>query len=68
MSHFIGKYFTWHSVRWDDKRNERGGTMESKMAAALNYRPTWAAPHIDADGKKNWAEIATSNPAEEVRK
>jgi type III secretion system FlhB-like substrate exporter len=42
--------------------------MESKMAAALNYRPTWAAPHIDADGKKNWAEIATSNPAEEVRK
>ncbi len=68
MSHFIGKYFTWHSVRWDDKRNERGSAMESRIAASLNYRPTWNAPHMGADGKKSWAEIATSNPGEEVRK
>jgi nitrate reductase gamma subunit len=68
MSHFIGKYFTWHSVRWDDKRNDRGGAMESNITASLNYRPTWAAPHVGADGKKSWAEIAASKPAEEVRK
>jgi hypothetical protein len=68
MSHFIGKYFAWHSVRWDDQRNDRGSAMESKIAVSLNYRPTWAAPHVGADGKKSWAEIAASNPAEEVRK
>lgn len=68
MSHFIGKYFTWHSVRWDDARNDRGSAMEAKIAASLNYRPTWAAPHLGADGKKSWAEVATSNPAKEVHK
>ena len=68
MSHFIGKYFTWHSVRWDDKRNERGSAMESKVATSLSYRPNWAAPHVGADGKKSWAEIAASNPTEAVRK
>ncbi len=62
MSHFIAKYFTWHSVRWDDRRNDRGGAVERKVAASLRYRPTWAAPHIGADGKKNWAEIAASSP------
>ncbi len=68
MSHFIGKYFTWHSVRWDDERNERDGAMESKIGASLGYRPTWAAPHVGADGEKSWAEIASSKPEEEVRK
>ena len=68
MSHFIAKYFTYHSVRWDDRRNERGSTIEKKVAVYLNYKPTWAAPHVGADGKKSWAEIATTNPAEEGRK
>lgn len=68
MAHFIAKYFTWHSVRWDDRRNDAGSRVERKVAASLAYRPTWAAAHMGADGKKSWAEIATSNPAEEVRK
>jgi nitrate reductase gamma subunit len=68
MSHFIAKYFTYHHVRWDDRRNERGSAIESKIAGYLTYRPTWAAAHIGADGKKTWAEIATTNPAQEVRK
>ncbi len=68
MSHFIAKYFTWHSVRWDDRRNARDGIVESKVAVSLRNRPTWAAAHVGADGKKSWAEIASANPAEEVRK
>ena len=68
MSHFIAKYFTWHSVRWDDRRNLRAGALESKVAASLRSRPTWAAAHMGADGKRSWAEIAAANPAEEVRK
>ena len=68
MAHFIAKYFTWHAVRWDDRRNERGSTIEGKVAASLGYRPTWSAPHVGADGRRSWAEIATTNPPEESRK
>jgi nitrate reductase gamma subunit len=68
MSHFIAKYFTYHAVRWDDRPNVRGGSIESAVAEYLTYRPTWAAAHVGADGKRNWLEIATTNPAQEVRK
>ena len=68
MAHFIAKYFTYHAVRWDDRANLRGGRMEAKIAGNLAYKPTWAAAHIGADGHKTWAEIAATNPAQEVRK
>jgi nitrate reductase gamma subunit len=68
MSHFIGKYFTYHAVRWDDAANRRGGKIEAKIAEYLTYKPTWAAPHVHADGKRTWAEVATINPTQEVRK
>jgi nitrate reductase gamma subunit len=68
MAHFIAKYFTWHAVRWDDRRNERGSAIESEVAASLGYKPTWSAPHVGADGRHTWAEIATTDPAREARK
>jgi nitrate reductase gamma subunit len=68
MSHFIAKYFTYHSVRWDDAPNRRGGKLEARLAEYLTYRPTWAAAHVGADGKKTWAQVATTNPAQEVKK
>lgn len=68
MAHFIAKYFTWHTVRWDDRRNERGGAVEAKITTALNYRPTWSAAHMGADGKRTWGEIASTNPNEETQK
>jgi hypothetical protein len=68
MSHFIGKYFTYHSVKWDDAVNHRGGKFESKIAEYLTYKPTWAAPHVHADGNRTWAEVVTINPAQQVRK
>jgi len=64
MAHFIAKYFTWHAVRWDDRRTEAGGTLEARMALNLSRRPTWSAPHIGADGRRSWAEIAASAPKE----
>jgi nitrate reductase gamma subunit len=67
MSHFIAKYFTYHAVRWNDRPNLRGGSLESTIAKCLTYRPTWAAAHVGADGKKNWAEIVTINPAQDAR-
>lgn len=66
MAHFIAKYFTWHAVRWDDRRNRRGSAIEQTAVGCLNYRPTWAAAHIDAGGK-TWAEIAVTNPSQTGR-
>jgi nitrate reductase gamma subunit len=63
MSHFIGKFFTYHLVRWDDAPSLRGSSLERKLAEYLTYRPRWAAPHIGADGTRTWADIATTNPA-----
>ena len=68
MSHFIAKYFTYHEVRWDDRVNRRGGDIEAKLLPYFGYRPTWAAAHMHADGKKTWAEIVAINPAAEVKK
>ncbi len=68
MSHFIAKYFTWHSVRWDDRRNQPGSGIEKKIAPYLSYKPTWAARHMKADGQRSWAEIAATNPTQEDRK
>ncbi len=68
MSHFIAKYFTYHAVRWDDAPNRRDGKLETRLAEYLTYRPTWAAAHIGADGRKTWAQIATDNPAPEGKK
>lgn len=59
MSHFIGKYFAYHSIRWNDKPNLRNGP-EEKIIGDLLARPvSWAAPHIGGDGKKTWADVAT---------
>jgi len=68
MSHFVAKYFTYHTVRWDDRPNLQGSDLAKKVAEYLTYRPRWAAPHVGADGVKTWAEIATLNPASGVKK
>lgn len=59
MAHFIAKYFAYHEVRWDESSN---GRIARSVARYLGWRPTWAAPHIGADGTKTWAEIAKSKP------
>ncbi|MFH1843563.1 MAG: nitrate reductase gamma subunit [bacterium] len=59
MSHFFVKWFTWHKIRWDDEPNVRGGRIEVLIQKALQSRVSWSADHIHADGKKNWADIAT---------
>ena len=60
MTHFVLKYFTYHSIRWNDEPNIRGRKMEEKIAKVLKQPVTWSAKHIGADGKKNWVDIVTS--------
>lgn len=59
MTHFIAKYFTYHSVRWNDEPNLPGSKLEAAIQRQLKYPVSWSAPHLKADGKKSWADIAT---------
>jgi nitrate reductase gamma subunit len=61
MSHFIGKYFAYHAIRWDDEPNLAGGPKEKEIHGVLARKVTWAAPHIQGDGKKSWADVATED-------
>ncbi|MFH1809367.1 MAG: respiratory nitrate reductase subunit gamma [Pseudomonadota bacterium] len=66
MSHFVGKYFAYHAIRWNDTPNLQGGPEEAIIGAALNRPLSWAAAHIGGDGKKTWAEAATEDTAKVV--
>jgi nitrate reductase gamma subunit len=59
MSHFVGKFFAYHSIRWNDEPNLKGGPQEAAIVANLMQKVTWAAPHIQSNGEKNWVEVAT---------
>jgi len=64
MSHMFMKYFLYHRVKWDDEPNRPGSPLESAVKKNLEYRPTWKAGHVDADGKKTWRDIAAPAPKE----
>lgn len=60
MTHFVGKFFTYHQVRWDDAPNLRGSKYEGLIASLLQRPVAWSAPHVQQG--KSWAEVATSMP------
>ena len=59
MSHFIGKYFAYHAIRWNDTPNLAGGPQEKEIHAVLGQKVTWAASHIQGEGNKTWVDVAT---------
>lgn len=61
MSHFVGKYFAYHAIRWNDTPNLAGGPEEATIRRLLGYRVSWAAEHIQGHGS-TWAELASSKP------
>ena len=56
MTHMFGKFFTYHSVRWEDHPNIRNSRIEKAVTEALGYNLTWSAPHVR---KGTWADAAT---------
>ena len=68
MSHFVAKYFAYHAIRWNDTPNLPGGPQEKAIGELLTQPVTWGADHINADGKKSWADVATEMPREEGKK
>jgi nitrate reductase gamma subunit len=72
MSHFVGKYFAYHAIRWNDKPNLQGGKEEPVIGDLLGRPVSWAASHINAgknpNGRKSWAEVCTEINMEEKKK
>ena len=66
MTHFVGKYFTYHKVRWEDHPNIKGSALEKAVMNALGYPITWAAPHVKKGA--TWAEAATDTGTKEDTK
>jgi len=64
MSHMFMKYFLYHRVAWDDTPNRPGDRIEAAVTGYQDFKPTWSAKHVDADGKKNWRDIVSSLPKE----
>jgi len=61
MSHFVGKYFAYHAIRWRDEPNLPGGKEEKVINEMLEQPISWSAPHIQGDGKKSWLDVATED-------
>jgi nitrate reductase gamma subunit len=62
MGHFYMKYFLYHDIRWGDQPSQDNAATQEKIGVALNYPVSWSAPHIQGDGSKTWAAVATTNP------
>ena len=49
MSHYVGKYFAFHKVLWDNAPNLRGSKVESTIEDEASIKPSadmqWSAPH-----------------------
>ncbi len=49
MSHYVGKYFTFHNVIWDNRPNLPGSKVEATIIKESSIAPApgknWAAPH-----------------------
>ncbi len=63
MTHFVGKFFTYHLVLWDESPNVRGSDYERLIAGLLQRPVAWSAPHVQQG--KTWAEVATAMPEAE---
>lgn len=65
MAHYVGKWFTYHAVRWDDAPLADRSHVMAAISTQLSWRPTWSAAHMQADGRRTWADVASSNPGQE---
>jgi nitrate reductase gamma subunit len=65
MMHFITKYFTYHTVRWDD--SPLNAKTEAMIKGLIKQPISWAAAHIAADEKKSWDDVTVGESIEEKK-
>ncbi|WP_291767153.1 respiratory nitrate reductase subunit gamma [Caldivirga sp. UBA161] len=59
ITHFIGKYFTYHRVLWDDEPGSSG--LNRRVGELMQLKMPWNAPHIKPN--ESWednAEVITN--------
>jgi nitrate reductase gamma subunit len=66
MMHFVGKYFFYHNIMWDDEMMKPGSAMENDIVSYLHYKMTWSAPHIKQGG--TWVDQVTDDKPKEGEK
>jgi len=54
MSHYVGKYFSFHKVLWDNDPNLPGSEIDKKIKGAPAVKPknNWSAPHYQPEPPK----------------
>ena len=64
MAHAVLKYFTYHSVRWDDRPVGRMPEYAVQMKRYLAFPVSWSAPHIRVGPTQpDWREaVSTKDP------
>ena len=61
MAHAVLKYFTYLSVRWDDRPAAQIPKHADQMKRYLAFPVGWSAPHIQKGQKKSsWAEAVST--------
>jgi nitrate reductase gamma subunit len=61
MAHAVLKYFTYHSVRWDDRPVGQLPEYAARMRRYLAFPMNWSAPHIrKGTTKPNWSEAVSA--------
>lgn len=66
MLHFVGKYFFYHDIMWDDEMLVKGGKLENNILGYMGYNMNWSAPHINPND--TWINQAGTNPTKEAKK
>jgi nitrate reductase gamma subunit len=62
MAHAVLKYFTYHSVLWDDRSADRIPQYADRLKRYLAFPVSWAAPHIQGEKRKaSWTDVVTEN-------
>lgn len=60
LTHFLGKYFTYHTVMWDSEPSMQRGMFSDKydknVKSNLEMKIPWSGPHVPY-GKK-WKEVS----------
>ncbi|UWG98404.1 respiratory nitrate reductase subunit gamma [Dehalobacter sp. DCM] len=51
MNHYVGKFFTFHKVLWENEPNLPGSKVEKELMEAAAHPPAtkWSAPHMNQD-------------------
>ncbi len=62
-THYITNILAFFKVRWNDEPNFGSPETDAKLAEALNWQVSWAAPHIQTG--QSWADTVTNLPPAE---